>query len=66
MHSLKVPVSTIEHILAHTQPLKAENAGGAASHYLQLTQIMTNTRDPQEEALSILADALEQIETGAV
>lgn len=44
MHSLRVPVSTIEHILAHTQPLRAENAGGAASHYLQLTQIMTNTR----------------------
>lgn len=66
MHSLKVPVSTIEQILAHTQPLKAENAGGAASHYLQLKQIMTNTRDPQEEALSILAEALELIETGAV
>ena len=66
MHSLKVPVSTIEHILAHTQPLKAENAGGAASHYLQLTQIMTNTRDPQEEALSILAEALERIEAGTV
>jgi integrase len=66
MHSLKVPVSTIEHILAHTQPFKAENAGGAASHYLQLTQIMTNSRDPQEEALSILADVLERIETGAV
>lgn len=65
MHSLKVPVSTIEHILAHTQPFKAENAGGAASHYLQLTRIMTNSRDPQEEALSILAQALEQIEVGA-
>ena len=66
MHSLKVPVSTIEHILARTQPLRAENAGGAASHYLQLTQIMTNTRDPQEEALSILAEALERIEAGTV
>lgn len=66
MHSLKVPASTIEHILAHTQPLKAENVGGAASHYLQLTQIMTNTRDPQEEALSILAEALERIEAGTV
>ena len=66
MHSLRVPVSTIEQILAHTQPLKAENAGGAASNYLLLTQIMTNSRDPQEEALSILADALERIESGVV
>lgn len=66
MHSLKVPVSTIENILAHTQPLKAENAGGAASHYLQLTRIMTNSRDPQEEALSLLAKALDRIETGTV
>ena len=66
MSSLKVPVSTIEYILAHTQPLRAENAGGAASHYIQLTRIMTNSRDPQEEALSLLAEALERIEDGTV
>lgn len=66
MHNLKVPASTIEHILAHTQPLKAENVGGAASHYLKITQIMTRARDPQEEALSQLAEALDLIEAGAV
>jgi hypothetical protein len=58
MNCFKVPVSTIVHILSHKQPFKAENAGGAASHYLHLTQIMTNSRDPQEEALSLLAEAL--------
>lgn len=62
MLSLKVPASTIEHILAHTDPLKGDNVGGAASHYLQLTRVLRNTRDPQEEALATLAEALEMIE----
>lgn len=62
MHSLKVPASTIEQILAHADPLKGENVGGAASHYLRLTRILSNTRDPQEEALDTLATALEMIE----
>ena len=66
MHSLRVAVSTTEHILAHTQPLRAENAGDAASHYLHLTQILTNSRDPQEAALSILTEALQWIEAGTV
>jgi integrase len=64
MMSLKVPASTIEHILAHADPLKAENVGGAASHYLQLTRVLRNTRDPQEEALATLAEALNLIENG--
>lgn len=64
MMSLKVPASTIEHILAHADPLKADNVGGAASHYLQLTKVLRNTRDPQEEALATLAEALHLIENG--
>ena len=64
MMSLKVPASTIEHILAHADPLKADNVGGAASHYLQVTRVLRNTRDPQEEALATLAEALHLIENG--
>ncbi len=68
MHSLKVPASTVTQILAHNDPLKSDGVGGAASHYLQTTRILSNVRDPQEEALSLLATALEMIEkssTGA-
>lgn len=64
MLSLKVPASTIEQILAHTDPLKGDNVGGSASHYLQLTRVLRNTRDPQEEALATLADALQVVELG--
>lgn len=62
MFALKIPASTITRILAHADPLKGENVGGAASNYLQLTKILQNTRDTQEEALSILAEALQTIE----
>ena len=62
MLSLKVPASTIEQILAHTDPFKGDNVGGAASHYLQLTRVLQNTRDPQEEALATLAEALVMVE----
>lgn len=65
MHSLKVPASTIEQILAHVEPLRVEGVGGSASHYLQLTRVLHDTRDPQEEALATLAGALELIERGA-
>lgn len=64
MHSLKVPASTIEQVLAHPDPLKDDKVGGATSHYLQLTRVRRNSRDPQEEALSILAEALLMIEKG--
>lgn len=66
MHNLKIPASTIGTILAQTQPLRSENVSAAASHYLKITQIMTNARDPQEEALSQLAEALALIEFGEV
>lgn len=62
MHALKVPVSTIDQILGHTNPLKREDVSGAASHYLRLTKVMKNIRDPQEEALDELAAALSVIE----
>jgi integrase len=64
MHSLMVPASTIEQILAHANPLKGENIGGAGSHYIQLARVLSNTRDPQEAALATLAQALEMIENG--
>lgn len=32
--------------------------------YLQLTRVLRNTRDPQEEALATLAEALNLIENG--
>lgn len=63
MDEMKVPRSTIARILAHTDPLKAENLGGAASHYLQTSRILQDTRDPHEEALDILAKALKIIES---
>lgn len=63
MHSMKVPASVVEQILAHTDPFKSEHLGGAASNYIKMTSIMNNTRDPQEEALSRLADALTYIES---
>ncbi|MBC2834059.1 tyrosine-type recombinase/integrase [Paragemmobacter straminiformis] len=63
MHSLKVPASTIEQILAHTDPLRGDNVGASASHYIQLGRVLKNARDPQEEALSTLAEALAYIET---
>lgn len=65
MHSLKVPTSTVVQILAHNDPLKHDGVGGAASHYIQLTRVLNNTRNPQEEALSILATALKMIEESA-
>lgn len=56
--ALKVSPSTVVRILAHADLLKAENVRGAASHHLQITRVLQNTRDPQEEALDILAKAL--------
>lgn len=65
MHSLKVPASTIEQILAHAHPLRGEQVGASASHYIQLSRVLRNTRDPQEEALATLAEALSHIERNA-
>lgn len=61
MQALKVPASTIDQILGHTDPLRRENVSGAASHYLRVTRIMKDIRDPQEEALSELATALDTL-----
>ena len=65
MHSLKVPASTIEQILAHADPLRGEQVGASASHYIQLGRVLRNARDPQEEALSTLAEALLHVEGAA-
>jgi len=61
MKSLKVSPSTIEQILAHKDPLRSEGVGGSASHYMSLAKVLTNVRDHQEEALSVLAEALDLI-----
>ena len=61
MSSMKVSPSTIEQILAHKDPLRSERVGGSASHYISFSKVMDNFRDPQEEALSKLADALNLI-----
>ncbi|MCW1918024.1 integrase family protein [Rhodobacter sp. KR11] len=61
MHAMKVPASVIAQIMAHAEPLKHAGVGGATGHYIQLTRVLTNQRDPQEEALDKLAEALEQI-----
>ncbi len=65
MHALQIPVTTIEKILAHTDPLKRENVSGAASAYMRMTHIMTSWKDPQAEALNQLAAVLHLIESGA-
>ncbi len=61
MKELKVSLSVIDRMLAHSDPLRAENVGASASHYLHVTMIMRDTRDPQEQALSTLAEALQFI-----
>jgi integrase len=63
MLSLKVPPSTIAQIMAHKDPFKGDNVGGAASQYLKLTKVLSSSIDPQAEALTTLANALEHIET---
>ncbi|WP_143081640.1 hypothetical protein [Thioclava dalianensis] len=54
----------IAQTLSHSDPLKHDGVGGAASHYLQFTKVLTDTRDPQEEARAMLATALETVERG--
>jgi hypothetical protein len=63
MEALKVPLSTIDQILGHTNPLKRENLSGAASHYIRLGKTLKSIRDPQEVALSDLAAALDAVVT---
>lgn len=62
MYSLKISAFVVDQILAHTDPLKREGVSASAHVYIKLMKMMTNQRDPQEEALSILAEALEMIE----
>ena len=64
MHAVKVPASVIAQIIAHTDPLKQAGVGGATGHYIKLTRILANQRDPQEEGLARLAQALDSIVTG--
>lgn len=62
MYSLKIAAFVVDDILAHTVPIKREGVSASAGVYIKLMKMMTNQREPQEEALSILAEALEMIE----
>ena len=64
MHAVKVPASVIAQIIAHTDPLKQAGVGGATGHYIKLTKILAMQRDPQEEGLAKLAEAIEMIVKG--
>ena len=64
MMNLQVPLSTIDQILAHADPLQRENVSGAASHYLRLGKVLKNIENPQATALNVLAEALHMIEAG--
>lgn len=62
MLALDIPVSTIDRILGHTDPLRREGVSGAAGAYMRTTQILKGRTDPQRAALAFLADALEAVE----
>lgn len=62
MRALQVPVSTIDQILGHTDPLRRENLSGSASTYLRSARILENYEDPQVAALRKLARCLESFE----
>lgn len=66
MQGLKVPLSTIDQILGHRDPLRRENLSGAASNYLRLVSVMKNIENPQAAALGTLANAFAVIEAGDV
>jgi integrase len=62
MQALDVPVSTIDRILGHVNPLKREDVSGAAATYMRLSGVLKGRTDPQAAALNTLADALEGID----
>lgn len=66
MYEFEVPPSTVEQILGHKDPFRSQNLGGSVSHYIQLTKIMRDQRNPQAEALDTLASALQLIENGQI
>jgi integrase len=59
MQALDVPVSTIDRILGHVNPLKRENVSGAAATYMRLSGVLKGRKDPQTAALDVLAEALD-------
>jgi integrase len=65
MMALEIPVSTIDRILGHTNPLRRENVSGAAGTYMRLSGVLKGRTDPQAAALNALAAALASIETEA-
>jgi integrase len=64
MLALEIPVSTIDRIIGHTDPLKRENVSGAAGAYMRVTRVLRGRVDPQVAALNALAEALGEIERG--
>ena len=63
-HQLSAIAPVIAQIIAHTDPLKQAGVGGATGHYIKLTKILAMQRDPQEEGLAKLAEAIEMIVKG--
>jgi integrase len=61
MQALEVPVSTIDRILGHVNPLRRENVSGAAATYMRLSGVLKGRTDLQAAALDTLAEALEGI-----
>ncbi|MCX7299104.1 MAG: tyrosine-type recombinase/integrase [Rhodobacterales bacterium] len=66
MMALDVPVSTIDRILGHADPLKRENVSGAAGTYMRLSSVLKGRVNPQATALNTLAEALDHIELQAI
>lgn len=65
MLALGIPVSTIDRIIGHGDPLRRENVSGAAATYMRVTTALKGRQDPQVAALNTLAEALSEIERDA-
>ena len=65
MQELELPISTIDQILGHTDPLRRENVSGAASHYLRFVSIKKNVGNSQAKALTVLAEVLNEFQVQA-
>jgi len=62
MEQLRIPVSTIEEILDHSDRFKAAGGGKSAKNYLTGMKILDDIPDPVKEALDRLAQAYDKIE----
>lgn len=61
LKELRVPVETIDAILAHLNPLANSGASGSAKHYISAMRVIGGIEDPRSEALNKLSEAYEVI-----